>query len=71
MNQSNGQDALHISGIAAGHATGGIQNTGKVSPTPQQLISSGQKIIPAHQIKIVKKDGMSPSPESRGFFTLK
>jgi hypothetical protein len=28
-------------------------------------------IIPAHQIKIVKKDGTSPSPDSRGFFTLK
>jgi hypothetical protein len=28
-------------------------------------------IIPAHQIKIVKKDGTSPSPEARGFFSLK
>jgi hypothetical protein len=28
-------------------------------------------IIPAHQIKIVKKDGTSPSPDSRGLFTLK
>jgi hypothetical protein len=28
-------------------------------------------IIPAHQIKIAKKDGTSPSPEARGFFTLK
>lgn len=48
-------------------------STGKTSPIPgQAIISSGQKmIIPAHQIKIVKKDGTSPSPESRGFFTLK
>ncbi|TNV74501.1 hypothetical protein FGO68_gene8069 [Halteria grandinella] len=46
----------------------------KTSPTPhqQQIITTGQKmIIPAHQIKIVKKDGTSPSPDSRGFFTLK
>jgi hypothetical protein len=28
-------------------------------------------IIPAHQIKIVKKDGTSPSPEARGFFSMK
>lgn len=36
-----------------------------------QIMGSGQKmIIPAHQIKIVKKDGASPSPDSRGFFTL-
>jgi acyl-coenzyme A synthetase/AMP-(fatty) acid ligase len=47
-------------------------SNGKISPTPTAMISSGQKmIIPAHQIKIVKKDGTSPSPDSRGFFTLK
>jgi hypothetical protein len=44
---------------------------GKVSPTQQIIGPSGSKmIIPAHQIKIAKKDGASPSPDSRGFFTL-
>jgi hypothetical protein len=48
----------------------------RTSPTPHQqpsaILNSAQKmIIPAHQIKIVKKDGTSPSPDARGFFTLK